>query len=60
MNLLTKYEIASGMTIKNLSKEEISRRKNLQKRVKHFFTSLENFNKLSEEEKDKRMAICRI
>lgn len=59
-SLLTKAEIQAGLTLKDLNKTEIQRRKELRKRVQHFFTSLKAFNKLSEAEKDKRMAICRF
>ena len=59
-SLLTKAEIQAGLTLKDLNKTEIQRRRNLRARVKRFFSGLNEFNKLSEAEKDKRMAICRF
>lgn len=60
MNLLTRSEIKAGMTLNDLSEQEISRRKELNKRANNFFKSLNNFNKLSLTEKSKRMLICKV
>lgn len=60
MDLLTRSEIKAGMTLNDLSEQEILRRKELNKRVNNFFKSLNNFNKLSLTEKSKRMAICKV
>lgn len=60
MDLLTRSEIKAGMTLNDLSEQEILRRKELNKRVNNFFKSLDRFNKLSQTEKSKRMAICKV
>lgn len=57
MNILTSYEIKAGIKIKDLSEQEIEKRIELKKSVDNFFKKLKEFNKLSEEEKSKRIFI---